>query len=460
VAWGDYDNDGDLDLLITGTDANNTPISKLYRCSGGANPTFVDVGAGLTAVTASSVAWGDYDNDGDLDILLTGQIGASVPVSKLYGNGGGANPTFSDVNAGLAGVYNSSVAWGDYDNDGDLDILLTGRDASMNPISKLYRNGGGANPVFTDVAAGLTGVGFSSAAWGDFDNDGYLDIVLTGRDASMSQVSKLYRNSGGANPVFTDVGAGLIGVDTSSLAWGDYDNDGDLDLLMTGTDGVTGISKLYRNDIAIPNTPPAAPSGLIATSGPSGTTFSWSAASDAQTPTAGLCYNLRVGTTPGGDEICSAMAAANGYRRVARLGNAQERTSWTVALPPGPCYWSVQAIDGAFQGSVFAAGPTVAVDETQELPSIFDLDPPAPNPFSSEVELTFALPRGGPVEIAVFDLAGRRLRVLEQGRRPAGRHRVVWDGSDEAGAKLANGIYLIRMNAAEHTWTRKLVLAR
>src|SRR5438552_3524534 len=83
VAWGDYDNDGDLDILLTGTDAGNTPISKLYRNSGGANSTFSDVGAGLTGVTASSVAWGDYDNDGDLDILLAGNVGTSMPVTKL-----------------------------------------------------------------------------------------------------------------------------------------------------------------------------------------------------------------------------------------------------------------------------------------------------------------------------------------------------------------------------------------
>ena len=68
-----------------------------------------------------SVAWGDYDNDGDLDVLLTGPSGGVA--SRVYRNNGG---TFSDIGAGLPGVSISSVAWGDYDNDGDLDILLTG----------------------------------------------------------------------------------------------------------------------------------------------------------------------------------------------------------------------------------------------------------------------------------------------------------------------------------------------
>ena len=71
----------------------------------------------------------------------------------------------------------------------------------------------------------------------------------------------------------------------------------------------------------------------------------------------------------------------------------------------------------------------------------------------------FALPRNGPVEIAVFDLAGRRLRVLERGPRPAGRHRIGWDGRDDSGTLLRDGVYLVRMTAADRNWTRKLALA-
>ncbi len=98
------------------------------------------------ALSGSSVAWGDYDNDGDLDILLTGN-GAGAIISRVYRNDDG---TFTDIEAGLPGVASSSVAWGDYDNDGDLDILLTGVG-----ISRIYRNDDG---TFTDIEAGLPGV--------------------------------------------------------------------------------------------------------------------------------------------------------------------------------------------------------------------------------------------------------------------------------------------------------------
>jgi hypothetical protein len=231
VAWGDYDNDGDLDILLTGSPGG---VSRVYRNDGGG--AFTDISAGLMSLDGGSVAWGDYDNDGDLDILLTGHPG----VSKLYRNDGGV---FTDISAALTGVYSSSVAWGDYDNDGDLDILLTG-DTGSTQVSKVYRNDA-AGSAFTDVGAGLTAVDSSSVAWGDYDNDGDLDILLTGYTGS-TQVSKVYRNDGGGT--FTDISAALTGVRISSVAWGDYDNDGDLDILLTGWDGGGQVSKVYRND--------------------------------------------------------------------------------------------------------------------------------------------------------------------------------------------------------------------
>ncbi|HSH05818.1 MAG TPA: tandem-95 repeat protein [Anaerolineae bacterium] len=230
IAWGDYDNDGDLDILLTGVASNR--ISRIYRNDNG---NFSDIGAGLIGVNAGNVAWGDYDNDGDLDILLTG-YNISNQVSKVYRNDDGS---FIDIGAGLTAVYFGAAVWGDYDNDGDLDILLTGV-ATSGWVSHIYRNDGGS---FINIGAGLTAVD-GAADWGDYDNDGDLDILLTGSDGS-NQISRLYRNDGGS---FTDIGAGLTGVASSAVVWGDYDNDGDLDILLTGNDGSNRVSQIYRND--------------------------------------------------------------------------------------------------------------------------------------------------------------------------------------------------------------------
>jgi predicted outer membrane repeat protein len=242
VAWGDYDNDGDLDILLTGRDSSDNRVAQVWRNDGGGN--FTNIDASLTGVDYSSVAWGDYDNDGDLDILLTGTTNGSSSgsVAQVWRNDGGS---FSNINAGLTGVYYGSVAWGDYDNDGYLDILLTGLDSSNNWVAEVWRNDGGDNFTKQDVP-GLTGVVRSSVAWGDYDNDGYLDILLTGRDSSDNRVAQVWRNDGGGN--FTNIGAGLTGVDRSSVAWGDYDNDGYLDILLTGNSSSGPMAEVWRND--------------------------------------------------------------------------------------------------------------------------------------------------------------------------------------------------------------------
>jgi predicted nucleotidyltransferase len=188
----------------------------------------------------SSAAWGDCDNDGDLDILLTGDSGGFTPFTRLYRNDGGGS--FADSGAGLTAVDNGSVAWGDYDNDGDADILLTGH-GPMGRVSTVYRNDGGA--AFTDSGAVLTGVNSSSAAWGDHDNDGDLDILLTGLENASTARSIVYHNDGAGS--FADSGEMLTGVAYGGAAWGDYDNDNDLDILLTGTDGITEVTKLYLN---------------------------------------------------------------------------------------------------------------------------------------------------------------------------------------------------------------------
>ncbi len=242
VAWGDYDNDNDLDILLTG-DTGSGNIAKIYRNDQG---DFVDINAALPGVSKGATAWADYDNDGDLDILLSGGTN-SGDVAKIYRNEGGS---FVDINAALPDVAFNAVAWGDYDSDGDLDVLATGGGAIIpgvsNPgISQIYRNDAGS---FVNIAADLTGVMLGSAAWGDYDNDGDLDVLLTGAivlDDFFSRVSKIYRNDGGT---FVSIPNTLTGVWQSSATWGDYDNDGDLDILLTGSSSAGAISKVYRND--------------------------------------------------------------------------------------------------------------------------------------------------------------------------------------------------------------------
>ena len=346
-AWGDYDNDGKLDLLLTGGLVNNENVSKIYRNNG--DNTFTEQPISLIGVASSSVAWGDYDNDGDLDVLLTGfEYGVNV-VSKIFRNNG--DNTFSEQSEiSLMGVGFGSVAWGDYDNDGDLDILLTGShsgEGGSGNFSLIYRNNG--DNTFTEqTSISITAVNLSSAAWGDYDNDGYLDILITGQPAT--PISKIYHNNG--DNTFSELtSASLAGISDGSVAWGDYDNDGNLDILLTGS----FVSKIYHNNNTKKNIAPSTPSNLKTVIYGNDVTFSWNKSSDNETPQNGLTYNLVIGTSPGACNILSPMSDRNtGHRKIVSMGNAGHCNYWTIkGLAPGKYYWSVQGIDNCFAGSKF-----------------------------------------------------------------------------------------------------------
>ncbi len=349
--WGDFDNDGDLDILLAGdVGGAGEGYSGVYRNGGGG---FVEIDAGLEDLYSSSAQWGDYDNDGDLDVLHSG-FSPTGPVTRLYRNSGGS---LSDIGAGLPGVSNGSAQWGDVDNDGDLDILLTGQ-SDGGRISRIYRNDAGS---FQDVGAGLPGVSNGSAQWGDVDNDGDLDILLAG-SAGGTDISRIYRNDAGS---FEELVAGLPGVSNSSAQWGDVDNDGDLDVLLTGEDdGGLSIARIYRNNSLITNTPPLASANINLLTAPDSLILSWTPATDAETPSSGLSYNLRIGSPDHPGHLISGMVdEASGWRRIPALGNVQQVTQWTMIPPAFPetlyphesrtILTAVQAVDHAWAGGAW-----------------------------------------------------------------------------------------------------------
>ncbi len=347
VAVGDFDNDGRLDIVITGHEpASKRPVAQVWRNLGGGS---FSNSFNLTPSGFGSLAVADFDNDGYLDILMSG-IGSAGDLTQLWHNQG--DGTFTNVNVNFPGVEQGAVAVADFDNDGLLDILITGLSAG-GPVSQIWRNLG--SNQFASLSLTLPGTWMSGAAVGDVNNDGAADFLLAGSLASGSFITQLYTNDAGA---FLDANVGLPGLEFASAAWGESQNDGRLDLLLTGAQQPFGgepLAMIVENYSAVANTPPTAPGGLAAAPGVGTVVLTWDAAADAQTPAAGLSYNVRIGTQPGGFDVVSPGAdVATGRRRVPALGNAGERLFALYNLPAGTYYWSVQAIDSAFAGSPFA----------------------------------------------------------------------------------------------------------
>ena len=246
LSWGDFDEDGDIDLL-----GGSTPTDKLtVVLRNDAGKKFVDVAAeiGLTIPkrSARQTNWVDYDNDGDLDVYSADRAGEN----KLFQNNGGK---FTQVFAG-AGPTDArptvGACWLDMDNDGDLDLYLANQSGATDAM---WRND---ITSFTDVAQalGMTGPprtkeeGGVGCAIGDYDNDGDLDIFAPNYGHNL-----LYRNNN--NGTFTEVAKALgVGVENHAVSadWGDYDNDGDLDLSVVSYEGAPGkqtpLNAFFRND--------------------------------------------------------------------------------------------------------------------------------------------------------------------------------------------------------------------
>jgi len=266
AAWGDYDNDGDLDLYVVNITGPLTWTAEQIQASVG-NALFRNDGHGRFSEIAKQagvdhrgcdqgVAWGDYDGDDDLDLYVTA-YGSNV----LYRNNG--DGSFDDVTH-QAGVdddrYSTGVAWGDYDRDGDLDLYVANYVAyragddedrakmtnqyktpvpfTLNPSSypplpnRLFRNNG--NGRFTDVTA-EAGVANETGrsltvTFCDFNMDGWPDLYV----ANDVSANGMYQNLG--NGRFADISASSWAADyrgAMGLAVGDFDRDEDMDIFLT-----------------------------------------------------------------------------------------------------------------------------------------------------------------------------------------------------------------------------------
>jgi enediyne biosynthesis protein E4 len=254
AAWGDYDNDGFVDLAVV--NSGMPPQSEfLYRNDGS---------GGMVRVTAPPLtssggrsqgcAWGDYDSDGDLDLVVANAFYETFQPNFLFRNDG-AEMFTRETTGPLVTTpgYHLGLAWADYDNDGDLDIYVA-KVTTIAPGSEgLFVNNG--DGTFTpDLAVGSDW--YSQApAWGDFDNDGYLDLFVCNFGESSPHADMLFHNQrdGTFTQIFDSDVVTAFAHGTSS-AWADLDNDGFLDLFVVNSGPDGGLwnepNFLYRNDAA------------------------------------------------------------------------------------------------------------------------------------------------------------------------------------------------------------------
>lgn len=246
VQWVDFDNDGDFDLFAT----SNIDSNRLYENNG--NMEFNDITSSANLIVSEhktyGSSWGDFNNDGLLDLFICSRDpDSTINYNILYKNNG--NNTFTNVSdiSGISLINHISFCAGffDYNNDGWQDIFIAN---DRIPVNQLYKNNG--DETFTEVGAeaGINeSINAMSTTIGDYNNDGWLDIYIT----NTIEGNIFYKNN--ANGTFTDI-APENGTLFESAAWGavflDAENDKDIDLYVSGAlDGTTSFlpSAFYEN---------------------------------------------------------------------------------------------------------------------------------------------------------------------------------------------------------------------
>ncbi len=475
ISWADYDNDGDFDLLIPSVFDFSTfsYITALMR-NDGPNGTGGWIFTGFDSLFSPTMhaqsSWADDDADGDLDLLLVNHAPFSdAGFIRRYRNNGNGVFTGEDVLGALT-IEHGEAQWGDYDGDGDLDILVAGNLKEINgsyiPMAlRIYRNDS-VNFFPLEVIPDPYGAGwfdFTAATWADYDSDGDMDILLAGNYNSGTAIEGRARIYSNDNGVFTDSGNELpaphaSGNRAGKFSWLDMDGDADLDYFIAGeyfVPGGNGLVEaqmhLYRNDAEALNLPPSAPAGLTITQvSDSSVLLPWLPGTDDHTPGDALTYDLRLFH----DNVPVSLP-----ERKPEPGNVSAVTEWLfTGLQSGALYsWTLGTVDAAYIGSPVASGQftmgSVSVNGNGVTPPHgYRLAQNHPNPFSRFTSVTYSIPRDIFVTLHVYDANGAEVARLVSGKKQAGTHTVAFDAQG-----LPDGIYYCRFQAGDHSQTRKMV---
>lgn len=491
ATWGDIDNDAYLDLYVS----NDTGVpNKLFQNMDGMSFVEISASAGVNDTFFSQGgAWADFDGDGDLDYyLLQDDVG-----NRFFRNHG--DLTFTDVapDLGMDNVWAAyGICWLDYDSDHDLDLFVANCQSRFgsNWTNLLYRNNGDGS--FTEVS-GETNLDYFGASWGakalDFNNDRAMDLVVVNSDDKESFL--LYRNDGG---VFTEISedAGLPNVGVLfAVTAGDYDNDGDIDLIAAGFEPAKVLLEnkgdgTFRNiseriefpDLAAPRYESLSTADfdndgfldfVIADSRGRAYVFH-NQPSDSISQNTWLIVKLRgiqsnsfgIGasvTTVAEDlkQIRYVEAGSGLYAQdmiPVHFGFGKRSTIDTLIVR-----WPSGIMDtlrdvGSNQILQVEEGSTVTgVRDLQSSisPNDFHLGQNYPNPFNPVTTIPYSVRVAAKVTITIYDVRGKQLAVLADGFHQPGRYEVVFDGDD-----LASGVYLYRAEVAGASKVKKLLLLK
>lgn len=239
--FADADNDGDEDVLFFNSTFSQPNTSQLYLNNGSGNFTVSSLGLTGTVIIPEGIKFFDYDNDNDLDLIISGNISSSQDTTILYQNNSGVFTPIGNRGVKINGHTDLFLVL-DYNNDNLKDLLVFGEPSYTARKSVLFKNMGAGQ--FKEVTGNsILGVSLGGVKFGDIDNDGDEDMIAYGYRDHYNSSTKIYLNNGSGG--FVESTFTLPNMILGSLEMVDIDSDGDLDLAMVGQLGTYHTSTFY-----------------------------------------------------------------------------------------------------------------------------------------------------------------------------------------------------------------------
>lgn len=425
-SWADYDKDGWLDMFVSNGQGQN---NALYKNNG--NGTFTKITTGSIVNDGGesrSCSWGDYNNDSWPDLFVVNYQGQNCFLYR--NNGNGSFTKITDVAPVQYVGWGAGCSWGDYDNDGWLDLLVT----YNNDNNRLYHNERNGTFTLTSLAPSNEFGWSYYPVWGDINNDGFIDLFVPKRSGSFNA---LYINNNGTSftKVNNDISSQQGGTsDAGTMA--DYDNDGKLDLFVANGSTSNPINNyLYHNVTSNTN------KYLVLKL--SGCIMNKSAIGTKVTVVAGGKRMMRYVQGGGGSQ--SMLWPHFG------LGNASIVDSVIVDWTTGNRKILTNIAVNQF---LAVTECPVGIINTQ-LPVKYDLKQNYPNPFNPVTQIEYSLLKSGNVTLAVYDISGKLISTLVNESQNYGTYRYEFDASN-----LAAGIYIYELRTSDFVSAKKMVLIK